>query len=330
MEVGPNLHRCILIVFVHSLFVVWYLMVIFVRWDLHRLCWWKNCLSVSPLKNSKMWLTKHKSLNMNVYTFRQRFRFLSRNIILDMQCIKWTCYQPRQSIHQLLSIYKMMYPFCASISFQHMLLKMPQFFVELFFHYEAHMEIREEPYSCGKRKMLVRCMSLILIHLIFVTWNQISGHVCFYGIQMVTCPQTQRYHTNNNLLHHLLVCHLWIINHLLIPMAMFPWILMSICLGHLWFQMMIIPMTLIIQHRMIQCLLRIHLLSHQTTHRHLALILVHNHQIHLHLLHIHLILVHIHQALHIKVLHSTCTTSTPTYTILYTTHYYTSTPTSTS
>ena len=54
-------------------------------------------------------------------------------------------------------------------------------------------------------------------------------------------------------------------------------------------------------HRMIQCLLRIHLIFHQTTHRHLALILVHNHQIYLHLLHIHHILVHIHLDLHIKV-----------------------------
>ena len=30
-----------------------------------------------------------------------------------------------------------------------------------------HMETSEEPCSCGKSKMLVRCMSLILIHLIF-------------------------------------------------------------------------------------------------------------------------------------------------------------------
>ena len=134
MEVGPNLHRCILIVFVHSLFVVWFHMVIFVRWDLHRLCWWKNCLSVSPLKNSKMWLITHKSLNMNMYTFRPRFRFLSKNIILDTQCIKWTCFQPRQSIHQLLSTYKMMFLFCASILSQHMLLKMQWFYVELSFH----------------------------------------------------------------------------------------------------------------------------------------------------------------------------------------------------
>ena len=91
------------------------------------------------------------------------------------------------------------------------------------------------------------------------------------------------------------------INHQLILMVMFPWILMLICLDHLWFQMMIIQMNLIIHHRMIQCLLRIHLIFHQTTHHPLALILVHNHQIYLHLLHIHLILVLIHLDLHIKV-----------------------------
>ena len=76
---------------------------------------------------------------------------------------------------------------------------------------------------------------------------------------------------------------------------------------------------------------QIHLLFHQTTHRHLALILVHNHQIHLHLLHIHLILVHIHPDLHIKVLQfHQLHFPTPTNTILYTANCYTSTPTSTS